>query len=110
MEDERRFTRIIIEGPQRVTWYSEQEAADYSRLDVTVIRQLQAASVLRGVDVVGETPRYSEEDVALLRRIRRMHHDLEVNLEGIEVILRLCARVQELERELEQYRKRDASA
>lgn len=103
------YTRIIIQEQQRTTYYSEQEVAEYSRFDVAVIRQLQAANVLHGIDVTGEAPRYSEEDITLLRRIRRMHRDLDVNFEGIEVILRLCARLDELQRELEQYRKRDAN-
>ena len=41
-----------------------------------------------------------DEDIAQLRRIRRLHHDLGVNLAGIEVILRLTARLAALQREL----------
>ncbi len=105
--DELHYTRIIIQGQHSTTYYSEQEVAEYSHFDVAVIRQLQAASVLHGIDVTGEAPRYSEEDMTLLRRIRRMHRDLDVNLEGIEVILRLCSRLDELQHELEQYRQSD---
>ena len=45
--------------------------------------------------------RYREEDIAQLRRIRRLHSDLGVNLAGIEVILRLSVRLEALQRELE---------
>lgn len=101
---EMRYTRIRIEQPQATVYYSEQEAAEYSRLEITVIRHLYSAQVIRGVEVVEEGRRYSEEDVALLRRVRRLRDDLDINLEGIEVILRLSARLETLEQELEQYR------
>jgi len=101
---EMRYTRIRIERPQATVYYSEQEAAEYSRLEITVIRHLYAAQVIRGVEVVEEGRRYSEEDVALLRRVRRLRDDLDINLEGIEVILRLSARLEALEQELEHYR------
>lgn len=47
---------------------------------------------------------YSEEEVTQLRRIRRLQHDLGVNLAGVEVILRLLKRLEGLQQELEQER------
>jgi DNA-binding transcriptional MerR regulator len=72
---------------------------------VQVIRQLRDAGVIRGVDVAGEGQRYSDDELALLRRVRRLHHDLGINIEGVEVILRLYAQLEALQRELEQYRR-----
>ncbi len=102
--DELRYTRIRLEQASPKTYYSEQEAAQYSHLDIEVIRQLREAKVVEGVEVVGEGRRYSEAEIALLRRIRRMHSDLDINLEGIEVILRLCRRLEALQQELDRYR------
>ena len=99
-----RYTRIRIEQPRATAYYSEQEAAEYSRLEITVIRHLHATQVIQGIEVAGEDRRYSEEDLALLRRARRLRDDLDINLEGIEVILRLSARLEALERELDEYR------
>lgn len=101
---EMRYTRIKIEQPHTTVYYSEQEAAEYSRLDITVIHHLHAAQVIQGIEVAGEGRRYGEEDIALLRRVRRLRDDLDINLEGIEVILRLSARLEALEREVERYR------
>ena len=44
-------------------------------------------------------------DLALLRRVRRISQDLGVNLEGIEIILRLSARIEMLQQEVAQYQR-----
>ena len=100
---EQRFTRITISNTR--SYYSEQEAADYCRLEVQVLRQLSESGVIPGMLVVGEEVRYSDEDILLLRRARRLYEDLGVNLEGIEIILRLLVRLDALQRELDNYKK-----
>ena len=107
--DEHQHTRIIIQSSQHTSYYSEQETAEYSRLEVQLIRQLHEAGVVEGISVVGEELRYGEEELALLRRARRLHHDLGINMEGVEVILRLQARLEALQRELEQYKRRQGN-
>ena len=42
---------------------------------------------------------------AAKRLVRRLHHDLGINIEGVEVILRLYTQLEALQRELEQYRR-----
>lgn len=101
--DEKRNVRIIIQSS--TSYYSEQEITEYSRLEVQFIRQLRDAGVVEGIMVAGEERRYGEEELALLRRARRLHHDLGINLEGVEVILRLYARLEALQRELDEYKR-----
>ncbi len=48
---------------------------------------------------------YSEEDIALLRRVKSLMEDLGVNLAGVEVILRVMNRMNELHKELESLRE-----
>lgn len=103
--NERRYTRIVIQNSQPVKHYSEEETARYSHLDIEVVRRLQAVGLIEGFEMVGGERRYYEEEVEQLRRIRRLRRDLGVNLAGVEVILRLCSRVEALQRELEQYRR-----
>lgn len=84
--------------------YSEMETAQFCRLEIHVIQQLAEAGVIRGMQAVGDEQRgYSDTDLALLRRVRRLYQDLGVNLEGIEIIMRLAARVEMLQRELARY-------
>ena len=90
---------------RRVTaYYSEQETAHYCRLEVQFLQQLTEAGIISGIQVTGEAQRrYDDADLALLRRVRRMYQDLGVNLEGIEIIMRLAARVEVLQRSLARY-------
>jgi DNA-binding transcriptional MerR regulator len=89
----------------RVTsYYSEQEIVEYCRLEVQVVRHLCDIGVVGGINVAGEERRYSDKDLALLRRVRRLYGDMGVNLEGVEIIVRLAARVEALQGELAQYK------
>ena len=101
-----RITRIVVHNSQGATYYSEQETAEYSQIEVQMLRRLRHVGLIQGIEVADEEPRYSDTDVALLRRIRRLHRDLNINLAGIEVILRLTAHIEALQRELEQARRK----
>lgn len=85
-------------------YYNESELAQFCRLKVHVIHQLAEAGVIGGIQIVGDEQRsYDDTDLALLRRVRRLYQDLGVNLEGIEIIVRLAARVEMLQQELARY-------
>jgi MerR family transcriptional regulator, heat shock protein HspR len=99
-----RITHIVLHNSQGTTYYSEQETAEHSQVEVQMLRRLRHVGLIQGIEVADEEPRYSDADIALLRRIRRLHRDLGINLAGIEVILRLSAYIEELQRELEQTR------
>jgi len=75
-------------------------------MDVDAIQRLRTAGLVEGFEVIEGERRYSQEEIELLRRIRRLRRDLGVNLAGVEVILRLSARLEALQRELEQYKSR----
>lgn len=97
--DEQRTVRIFIQQSQATRYYSAQEIADVSHLNIQIIQQLCADGLLEGVEVAGEERRYSEEDVALVRRLYRLQRDLGINQEGAEIIVRLLKRLELLERE-----------
>jgi len=44
---------------------------------------------------------YSQRDIERLRQIKTLMNDLGVNLAGVEVIIRLTERINELERQIE---------
>ena len=48
---------------------------------------------------------YSDHDIARLRQIQRLTQDMGVNLAGVEVILNLLERIEELQDEVEQARQ-----
>jgi MerR family transcriptional regulator/heat shock protein HspR len=47
---------------------------------------------------------FSDADIQRLRQIQRLKDDLGVNLAGIEVILQLLERIEELQNEIERIR------
>jgi MerR family transcriptional regulator/heat shock protein HspR len=104
--NETSYPRIIIRSSSSANHYSEQETAEQSHVEVQVIRRLRSLGLIQGITVAGEDPRYSEEDLLLLRRIRRLRSDLGVNLAGVEVILHLYRQLEDLRRELEEYRRK----
>lgn len=102
--DRASFTQIILHQSPAASSYSEQETLVASHLGLRALRHLRAIGLIEGQVTSGER-RYSEADVAQLRRIRRLQCDLGVNLAGVEVILHLLKRLETLSQELEQGRK-----
>ena len=96
-------THIVLQRYRSSLSYSERETAAASHLGIGAIRHLRALGLIEGEETGGEV-RYSEEEVAQLRRIRRLQRDMGVNLAGVEVILRLLQRLETLHQELEQER------
>ena len=103
--NEEHVTHIIFQQYRTSSSYSERETAEVSHLGIGTIRYLHALGLIEGKKTNGEL-RYSEEEVMQLRRIRRLQHDLGVNLAGVEVILHLLKRLEAVRQELEQERNR----
>lgn len=53
----------------------------------------------------GHTRLYSEEDIEKVKKIKHFTQDMGVNLAGVEIILKMLERVQEIEDEFEKERK-----
>jgi MerR family transcriptional regulator, heat shock protein HspR len=99
---EQRVAHIVLQQ-YRTSSYSERETAQASHLRISAIRHLRVLGLIEGEETGGEL-RYSEEEVRQLRRIRRLQHDLGVNLAGVEVILRLLKLLDALNQKSEQER------
>ena len=48
---------------------------------------------------------YSDHDISRLRQIQRLTQDMGVNLAGVEIILNLLEKIEELQDEIEQVRQ-----
>src|SRR5258707_13984564 len=104
--DEQHVTHIVLQQCRSSSFYSERETAAASRLGIGMIRHLRGVGLIAGEETGGEL-RYSEEEVTQLRQIRRLQRDLGVNLEGVEVIVRLLKRIEALQIELEHERNKE---
>jgi MerR family transcriptional regulator/heat shock protein HspR len=65
------------------------------------LRYYERIGVIEPKRSEGNIRLYSEGDIALLRRVKTLVEDMGVNLAGVEVILRLMQRMNEMQNELE---------
>ena len=66
------------------------------------LRYYEKIGIIEPARSRGNIRLYSERDVALLRRAKTLLDDLGVNLAGVEVILRMAQRMNELQNHVEE--------
>ena len=66
------------------------------------LRYYEKIGIIEPARSQGNIRLYSERDIALFRRARTLMDDLGVNLAGVEVILRMAQRVNELQNHMEE--------
>jgi MerR family transcriptional regulator/heat shock protein HspR len=71
------------------------------------LRYYERVGIIEPTRSPGNIRLYSDEDIALLRRVRMLMDDLGVNLAGVSIILRMSQRIVELQRLLEEYDEGD---
>jgi DNA-binding transcriptional MerR regulator len=81
-----------------------KEVADHCGIEVTLIEQLMDHELLPAYPEA-ETDFFTESDIEFLRRVRRLHSTLGVNLEGVEVILNMREEILRLQAEMRRLRQ-----
>ncbi|HEY82770.1 MAG TPA: MerR family transcriptional regulator [Dehalococcoidia bacterium] len=76
-------------------------AAKMLGVQTHTLRYYEKIGVIAPKRSQGNIRLYSERDIDLLRRVKTLVEDMGVNLAGVEVILRLMQRLNELQNELE---------
>jgi MerR family transcriptional regulator/heat shock protein HspR len=66
------------------------------------LRYYERVGIIRPRRSQGNVRLYSDYDIALLKRVKSLVDDMGINLPGVEVILRMMQRVDELQQALEQ--------
>jgi len=66
------------------------------------LRYYEKIGVIEPARSGGNIRLYSERDIALLRRAKTLMDDLGVNLAGVEVIMRMAQRMNELQNKLQE--------
>ena len=66
------------------------------------LRYYEKIGIIEPARSGGNIRLYSERDITLLRRAKTLMDDLGVNLAGVEVILRMAQRVNELQNHMEE--------
>jgi MerR family transcriptional regulator/heat shock protein HspR len=88
------------EVPAQVRFYSVEIVALLSGVPVPTIRRYERLGLVEPERTLSGLRRYSDRDVERVRQIRRLCHDLGVNLAAVEVILHMRERMLEMRREV----------
>jgi len=97
-----------MEGEINMNGYTDEPryvisvAARMLGIQTYTLRYYEKIGVIEPRRSQGNTRLYSESDITLLRRVKTLVEDMGVNLAGVEVILRMMERMNELQNELEQ--------
>jgi len=76
-----------------------KELCTHYEVEMSFFSQLDEYGLIE-IAKVKESLYISEETVTLVEKIVRMHHELHLNFEGIDVALNLLGQIQELQQEL----------
>ena len=77
-------------------------AARMLGIQTHTLRYYERIGVIEPQRSQGNIRLYSERDIDLLRRVKTLVEDMGVNLAGVEVILRMMQRMNELQNELKE--------
>lgn len=77
----------------------------YHEIDITLISSFEEAGLIELV-VVDEKSFIPETQLPQLERMVRLHHDLDINLPGIEAITHLLQRVHTMQQDMLELRNR----
>jgi chaperone modulatory protein CbpM len=77
----------------------------YHEVEYTFISSLSEAGLVE-LRVVDQTTYIPENELQKLERMIRMHHELEINIAGIEAITHLLERIEQMQEEMRQLRNR----
>lgn len=94
MAGERQDPRGQLGTPPAGGFYRRSDVARQLHVSLRTLRRYEAFGLVQPVRAGGQLL-YRAEDLARLRRIRRLTEDLGVNLAGVEIILRLVERLEE---------------
>ena len=77
-------------------------AAKMLDMQTHTLRYYEKVGIIEPSRSRGNVRLYSDRDIALLQRVKALVDDMGVNLPGVEVILRMMERMNEMQNELEQ--------
>ena len=76
-------------------------AAGMVGVPIYTLRYYERIGIIEPSRSRGNIRLYSERDIAILRRVKTLMDDMGVNLAGVEVILHMMQRMNELQRQIE---------
>ena len=77
-------------------------AAKMLDMQTYTLRYYERVGIIEPRRSRGNVRLYSDQDIALLKRVKALVDDMGINLPGVEVVLRIMQHVNELQNQLEQ--------
>ena len=90
------------EREEREPRYVISIAARMVGVPTHTLRYYERVGIVEPARSRGNIRLYSERDIVLLRRVKTLMDDLGVNLAGVEVIMRMAQRMNELQNQLQE--------
>ena len=88
-----------------LTYYTLEITTGMTRLGPAVIERCVQVGLVRPTRPATEAARYSRQDIARLRKVRRLIQELGLNWAGVEIVVRLTDELESLKTELERLRR-----
>lgn len=82
-----------------------QEFCTHCNIEVSFVQQLQEYEVVR-IEMADNEMVISEDELSKLEKMVRLHHDLEINPQGLQAIHHLLEKVNDLQEEVSNLRKK----
>jgi len=80
-----------------------KELCRHYEVEISFFEQAESFGLLP-VENISDEKYIHRKQLKNVEKIFRLHHDLEINMEGIDVILNLMKKIKQLEKELQQTR------
>ncbi len=74
-------------------------------IEISFVESLQEYGLIE-ITVIGEEPYIPSEKLTDLEKLIRLHYELEVNMEGLDVIAGLLQKIEDLQKERMQLKSR----
>jgi chaperone modulatory protein CbpM len=89
----------------KINLIATTDICTYHNVEYTFINSLGEAGLVE-VKVVKKNTYIPETELQKLEKMIRMHHELEINVAGIEAIIHLLGRVEQMQEEMRVLRNR----
>ena len=86
--------------------FTRTVAAQLARVSLEFLERLEQDDLIRPRELEGGEKGYAPEDIGRLSRIRRLHETLGLDLDAVEVVIRLRDQVMEMVTQMEEMETR----
>lgn len=82
-----------------------EEYCNYCNIEVTFIKELYASGLIE-LEIQETQQLIDFDQIPSIEKYTRMHYDLSINMEGLEVIHNLLQKMNEMQHEIQQLKNR----